>query len=552
MKNYRTYRYHPFITEWLRDVEQGKVHACKEQKQLMPLVRKVLDDPNVKFDPYHPEEYARITEKYFFKLMPDQKFYAALILGLTYKDTGLLVFDQIFLMAGRGWGKNGFISSLAFYFTTSNYKVKNYNVDIVATSEDQAKTSYEDIYNVIEELGEKGKRIYDYNLKKIKNRKYKSTIRYKTSNAKTKDGGRPGCVIFDEIHAYENYDQIKVFTGGLGKVPFPRRIYITTDGEIRDGVIDDYKERAARILDGEEEHNGFLPIIMKLDNLQEVGKENLWDKANQRINYDATLKNEIKTEYLEMLSNESLKEAFITKRMNIPYISQVKTVCTREDLMFACKNHEWIDLREKTCIGSIDFADLRDFASAGLRWKIGGKTYFKQHSWIHEKSLELTNYNINIRECVEKGWVTIVKKDEHLTIPPSLIAEWFLQKADEGIYISKIKGDSFRMNALKETFEKMGLPEIEEVRSGSYSHNKTAPIIDTIFANQTIVLEDDKLMRWYIWNTKREVDKKGNVTYKKIEPVKRKTDGFFCLLHSLIDDDLEESSELISYDPIIL
>ena len=108
------------------------------------------------------------------------------------------------------------------------------------------------------------------------------------------------------------------------------------------------------------------------------------------------------------------------------------------------------------------------------------------------------------------------------------------------------------MNALKETFEKMGLPEIKEVRSGSYSHNKTAPMIDTMFANQTIVLEDDKLMRWYIWNTKREVDKKGNVTYKKIEPVKRKTDGFFCLLHSLIDDDLEESSELISYDPIIL
>ena len=531
-------KYHSYISDWFDIVENNIHYTCKEQKQLCKLVKKILKDDNVVFDSANVEEYVRITEQYFFKLMSDQKFYASLILGLSYKDTSQLVFNQIFIMQGRGWGKNGFISSLAFYLTSKNYGVKKYDVHIVAMSEEQAKTSFDECYDVIYDMGAKGKRLYDYNLTKIQNKFTRANIMYKTSNAKTKDGGRPGCVIFDEVHAYENYDNIKVFTGGLGKVPNARRIYITTDGETRDGVLDDYKERARRILTGESEHKGFLPIIAKLDTIQEIGKKQMWEKANLRINYSLDLKTEIETEYEEMLYNESLKEAFITKRMNIPFVSKVKTVCNWDDLVYACQGHKWIDLTNKECIGSIDFADLRDFASAGLRWKVDGKTYFKQHTWIHEKSLQLTEYNIDINECVQKGWATVVPESKYPTIPPELLAEWFLDRAKDGYYISKIKADDFRLQAIREKFEQMGLPEVIGIRNGSISHNKVAPNIDIMFANKTVVFEDDKLLRWYIWNTKREVDNKGNITYKKIEPIKRKTDGFFCFLHSLIDDDL--------------
>lgn len=535
-----SYKYHEYISDYMRKVEKGKVHACKEQKLLMSFIRKVLDDKNVIFKSEIVEDYVRITEKYFFPLMSNQKFIAALILGVFYKDTGLLVFNQIFIEAGRGWGKNGFSSSLSFFFISKNYGVKKYDVHIVATSEEQAKTSFEDVYDVIYDMGEKGQSIFDYNLTKIQSRATRAKIEYKTSNAKTKDGGRPGCVIFDEVHAYESYDNIKVFTGGLGKVPFARRIYLTTDGEVRDGVLDNYKQRAGRILRGEEEHKGFLPIIFKLDTIQEVGKPDLWDKANPRINYSLDLKSEIETEYEEMLSNESLKEAFITKRMNLAYVSKVKTVCTWDDLIFACQGHEWLDLKGVECIGSIDFADLRDFASVGLRWKYKGKTYFRQHTFIHETSLQLTKFNIDIDECVKKGWATIVPAYKYPTISADLIADWFDEQAKQGYYVSKIKADSFRIQAIKEALQKRGLPEIIEVRSGGYSHNKVAPTIDVLFANKTVVLEDDKLMRWFVWNVKREVDKKGNVTYLKIEPIKRKTDGFFCFLHSLIDDDLQD------------
>ena len=80
---------------------------------------------------------------------------------------------------------------------------------------------------------------FNITLEEIENKTTKSTINYNTSNSKTKDGRRPGHVFFDEIHAYEDYKNIKVHTSGGGKKKNFRITYITTDGDIRGGVIDD-------------------------------------------------------------------------------------------------------------------------------------------------------------------------------------------------------------------------------------------------------------------------------------------------------------------------
>lgn len=230
---------------------------------------------------------------------------------------------------------------------------------------------------------------------------------FKTSNSKTKDGARPGAIIFDEVHQYINYDNIAVHTGGLGKVSYPRTFYITTDGTVRESVLDDLKERAKRILSGEDHHHGFFPFIFNMDNIREVGKKDLWDKAIPRITHDKTLKHEVEKEYNLMLQSPDMKEAFLTKRMNIPYISTSKTVATWEEIL--ATNQPLLDLTNNECIGAVDFSDLRDFCGIGLLFKKDGKRYFIHHTFIHEKSLELTKFNINIQEAVDLGLATIVK-----------------------------------------------------------------------------------------------------------------------------------------------
>lgn len=539
-----------YVDDWIKAVKTGKVHSCREQKKLAALLENILKDENIYFDMDAIENYINITEKYFFPLYPAQKFIASLIIGCRYKSDNMLVFPILFLMMGRGGGKNGFISSLAFYFTSDLNGIKNYNVDIVANSEEQAKVSFDEVYQVIKDMGEKGKRLYNYNLTEIIYKKTNSVLKYRTSNPKTKDGGRPGCVIFDEIHAYESSDNIKVFRGGLGKVPDPRQIYITTDGELRDGILDTYKERARQILDGERNFDGFLPIIFKLDSIQEVGKKELWDKANPRINYSPTLKRQIELEYSETFFNENDKVAFLTKRMNIVYSNKDKSVASVEDIL-ATKDRAFPDFTNCECIGAVDFADLIDFASVGLRFKKDGINYFKQHTFIHETSLETTNYNVDIMEAVRRGEATIVSKSLYPTIPPDLLADWFREQA-EFYFIKSIHCDSFRYTAIKEAFERAGLTNIKLVRNGTISHNLIAPQLLQMFKERTITFEDDKLMRWYVSNVMVVTDKKGNKTFQKIEPVKRKTDGFFCLLHSLIDDDLNDTGQLMSFPDVAI
>ena len=53
-------------------------------------------------------------------------------------------------MVGRGTGKNGFISFLyLLLLVTLIMESRGYNVDLMANTEEQAKTSFRDVYEVI-------------------------------------------------------------------------------------------------------------------------------------------------------------------------------------------------------------------------------------------------------------------------------------------------------------------------------------------------------------------------------------------------------------------
>src|SRR5690606_13961130 len=117
----------------------------------------------------------------------------------------------------RGAGKNGFLSALGNYFISELHGIDFYNVSIVANSEKQAKTSFNEIYNAID-TNDILKAHFNHQKALIEGKITKSVLQYHTSNASTKDGLRDGCVFFDEVHQYEDSSIVDVFTSGLGKV----------------------------------------------------------------------------------------------------------------------------------------------------------------------------------------------------------------------------------------------------------------------------------------------------------------------------------------------
>ena len=151
---------------------------------------------------------------------------------------------------GRGGGKNGYDSFVAFCALTKVNGVRDYDVDICANSEEQARTSFQDVWNILENTGRRKmfQGGFEWNQEQITCKSTNSRLKYRTDNPKSKDGLRSGMVIFDEVHAYQDWRNIKVFTTGLGKKPHPRRLYTTTDGDVRDGVLDNLLEKARRIL----------------------------------------------------------------------------------------------------------------------------------------------------------------------------------------------------------------------------------------------------------------------------------------------------------------
>lgn len=531
----KAYKYHEYIDRWFNLVESGKVHTCKEQKMLVKFLTPILDDSNVYIDGDRIYKSVRVVEDYFpFGLIHFQDFLFCFVDGVFYKDSGDLVFDEHFWYMGRGSGKNGLITCVSFYLKSEKHGIRNYDIDIVATSEKQAKTSFEEEYDIVDN-NPKLQRLFDYTKEQITYKKTNSTLRYCTSNSKTHDGGRPGAVIFDEVHGYENYENLKVHLGGLGKVPNPRRFYITTDGDIRESVLDDLKEKGIRILRGEDPHNGFFPFICRLDDEKEATNPDMWEKAIPRINHDRTLKRTVMKEYNDLHQSNELKAAFFTKRMNIPKQDEAKAVAPWEEIK--ATNQPIPDLTGSECIGAVDFADLRDFCAVGLLFKKDGKRIFIHHTFIHEKSLEMTKFNIDIQEAIDLKLATKVKGVP--IIPAQIVVDWFKEQAEKYV-IKKVVADRYRYAALKEGFEAEGI-EFTGIPSGYVTHNKLHPLITRLFADRQLVFGDDKLMRWMVNNVGVATDNRGNKTYIKIEPIKRKTDGFFAFLHAMsVDEELVE------------
>ena len=74
-----------------------------------------------------------------------------------------------------------------------------------------------------------------------------------------------------------------------------------------------------------------------------------------------------------------------------------------------------------------------------------------------------------------------------------------------------------------------------------------APIISSAFLNHKIIWGDNMTMRWYTNNATRIIDKRGNISYGKIEPKRRKTDGFMAMVAAFVVAQIKRD-ELVYYN----
>lgn len=535
------------IQNYIDLVEKRKINVCKEQKQLVKLVKNAFKNEKLTVNYEDLQRYMSYQKYFPFNLFEWESFCFALH-NCVFREDGESRWSDLFILCGRGAGKNGFLSFEGFCMTTNG--IPQYDIDICATSEEQAKTSFDEIHAILEnpQYRKRFKSNFKWTLSAIENTKTHSKIKYRTNNAKGKDGLRSGAVFFDEVHAYENWDNINVFTTGLGKKPQPRRTYVTTNGDVRDGVLDNMILKAQKILKGELPDNGFLPFICKLDNENEVDNIESWEKANPSLRYMPTLREQMLREYQDYKIDPVINCAFMTKRMNIPKGKADQEVTSWENILKT--NREVPDLTGKTCMCGIDFTKTTDFMSAFLLFKQKETYYGIHHSWFCNRSNDKHRIKIPLNQMVERGLLTIV---DDVEVHPHLVTDW-IAEMNKVYDIDKVAIDSFRYALLTRELADIGFEAKEKkvklVRPSDIM--LIQPKINSMFATGQIVWGDDPLMRWFTNNAKLEPAQNNNYKYGKIEPKSRKTDGFMAFVAACtLESEIPEQSELSFIEPII-
>lgn len=564
---------HQYIEDYINQWREGKIIFNKERILLVEwLESDVLSRDDIYLDEKQIDNFVRFAAKWYFELQSFQKFLSCFIF-LRYKDDDSLVFDEFFIYMARGGGKNGFLSVLSNYFISELHGVPFYGVSIVANSEDQAKTSFDEVYNMIDlNAGLQDHFIHKKSV--IEGIATKAEFHFHTSNARTKDGGRQGVIIYDEVHEYEESEIVDVFSGGLGKVRDSREFFISTDGFVRDKFIDRLKERSMNILKREIsiDEDSLFPFMCCLDDESEMHEYEKWQKANPMFHpplsdYAKTLYKKVMKQYKKLENDSSGYENFITKRMNLPRVDLEKSVTSWEKVSQTNQEYDISSLKNRECIASIDYASIRDFAACALTF-LKNDTFItpkelthsfvckpfadKHYSYSKHKSegnnKKETRKFAPIREWENEGLLTVLDKE---SMDPYLVVNWFVERRNEGWNIKKVIGDSFRMEILKPIFEAEGF-DVETIRNPDAASALLAPKIELAFDDKRIIWGDNPLMRWYTNNVLVKIDSKGNKLYRKKEAVKRKTDGFMAFLYAVwacrdLDDyDIDETLDVLN------
>ena len=539
-----------YVDDYIEGWRKGLIIFNQERIDLvLQLESEVLVRDDIYFDETQIEQCINYIEKWYFKLELFQKFIIA-FLFLKYKERDKLFYKDIVIVIARGNGKNGLISGLADYFISPGHGIDGYNVDVVANSEDQAETSVKEVYNMKEKNKNFMKTFFSWTKTKITGKESLAEFKFRTSNADTKDGGRPGCLIFDEWHIYEDTKLINTLSSGLGKVKHRRRIYISTNGHVRGGFFDKFIEQCLDVLRGGSKRKNRFVFICKMDSKKEVDNPELWEKANPmfskpRSDYAEELFDTLMDEYLDLEDDPSGRSEFMAKRMNLPEEDNTVRVASWDDIEATNRPIPYDELEGRTCVGAIDFSYVKDFTAVGVLFKKGDEYIWDSHQFARRDFVKEAKLKPPIEEWADNGLITLI--DEPV-IDIQYMVDYFCRMRE--LYgLNTIVGDTFRLDIVKKALEDEGFIVLY-VRNPHAIYAKLAPRIEVLFAQRKIIFGDNPPMRWNTNNIVVKMLLNGNKDFLKKDEVRRKTDGFSAFTYAMwqADNLLENEHEFVLGD----
>lgn len=532
----------PEVLEYIELVESDSPRACPEQHALVAHIRKCFETEDLTVDLVQLEKYMGLQKYFPFKLFPWQKFVIALW-DCTYTADGMPRWDTFFGLVARGAGKDGLIAYDSACSISPYCESARYDVDICANDEEQATRPVKDLLEVLESPKWESKlnKHYYHTKELIQGRKNKGVMKGRTNNPKGRDGMRSGKIIFNEVHQYQTYDNIKVFITGQGKVKNPRAGYFTSNGHVNDGPLDDKLAQGRRILFENEPDNGFLPFICCLPSVDMVHDPENWHMANPSLQYLPALRKQTEKEYRDWKERPEENGDFLAKRMGLRAGFTEVSVTDYEKVL--ATNRELPDMKGWSCTVGIDYAELSDWASVNLHFRRGQMRFDINHAWVCAQSKTLPRVKAPWKDWAKAGHLTVV---QDVSIHPDLLAQYIAQ-AMRKYNVKMLAMDQHRWTLVSESLKKIGFDANDKSRVKLVRPSdimRVEPLIQECFDRQQFTWGDCPPLRWAVNNTKRVRSSRqmgvdtGNFIYAKIEAKSRKTDPFMALVASMTVEDV--------------
>lgn len=538
-----------FVTEHWSEMDENPQHFCVQQWQLRKLVDLVFQTEELQVDEEKYEKYLGLGKYLGFGRGYSWERYLTGLFLCTYRTDGRPRWTRILVYVGRGAGKSGLIAWWALCLISPYNKVEDYNVDIGAFNEEQALRPVIDVRKALNKHEAKMKKFFKWTLECITGKQNGGELKGYANNSKGLDGLRPGIIMLDEIHAYENNATIEVFKSALGKHPEPRQAFFTTEGYVQDGPLDDMVKLANKELSECDTTTDSLWYLCKLDKEEEAHDEDLWHKANPSLIHKPELMDTLRAQYRDWKNAPGHNLDFICKRMNVKKSRMELAVTTREKLMATAKELPE-DMDGWDCTIGIDFSKVTDWTAINIHFRDGEKRYDINHAWICSQSSDLWRLKCPYREWEKMGLITMVDAPE---ISPETLTD-YISKAAQRYNVKAVAIDDYRYALLARHLEGIGFSKEQKnlhmVRPSDIM--RTVPIIDRCFAMELFHWGEHPTLRWATNNTSLVPSKKsvlaksgemlnGNFLYGKVEPHARKTDPFMALVASMvIESEIED------------
>lgn len=355
-----------------------------------------------------------------------------------------------------------------------------------------------------------------------------------SSEAGTKHGYNPSCVLIDEYHVFPDRELVDVLETGMGSRSQPLTVYITTAGTNLNGPCYKDWQYAEKVRDGVLKDEAFLPCIFAAAPAADPFIEETWKAANP--NYGITLKPDYFVQMAERAKQSGTEEVvFRTLHLNQFVASSDRWL--RHGAFDSCS----APLRPtegRPCWCGLDLASTFDTTAFVAVWPDEDGTYdVFAHFFIPAENAQKRQQQDRVPYVSEwskktsEGGPFVQLTDGDIT-DFDVVRDYVISFCEKNV----VKGIAIdRWNAVHLTTQLVseGI-EVKPFGQGFASLSSPSKLLEALLINGRIRHGGNPVLRWQASNVQVKTDDAGNIKpSKKNSTATGRIDGIVALIMAL-------------------